>query len=366
MARRKTTEQFIAKAKLVHGDRYDYSRTMYTTRDAKVTIGCQIHGYFEQIAGNHIRGSNCSKCMNDAQRKTRDEIIKGLRDVHGDYYQYDLIDGIEPDNMITIRCRHHGIFRQKHYDHANGSGCAECAGLKRKDTKQFIDEAKQLHGNRWDYSKTIYVNTKTPVIIGCPIHGDFNKRPLAHLKDRQGCPKCAKAIYAKSLTSNTNEWIEKSRLVHGDLYDYSKSNYVSATTPVEIICKSCGSFYQRPSGHLAGYGCPKCVHRVSKESQRWLDSLDIKDDPDHREVNGLIKGKNYSVDGYDPITKTVYEYHGDYWHGNPDKYDPDDVNPTNGRTYGELYERTVEKRQRLIDAGFQYIEIWESEWLAKS
>jgi len=131
---------------------------------------------------------------------------------------------------------------------------------------------------------------------------------------------------------------------------------------VEIICSVHGIFNQTPDNHLHGKGCPKCVSGISKRSQQWLDSLNIPDDVKHREVRGLV-GK-YIVDGYDPLTKTVYEFYGDYWHGNPDSFEGSVINPSVGKSYGELYQRTIIRREAFRAAGFTVVEIWENAWLS--
>jgi len=95
---------------------------------------------------------------------------------------------------------------------------------------------------------------------------------------------------------------------------------------------------------------------VSRGQQEWLDSLRVK--TENREV--LIEG--YRVDGFDPETGTIYEFNGDFWHGNPEIFNPHEINPKNGKTYGDLYQATKEKEQMLLDAGFVVISIWESEW----
>ena len=119
-------------------------------------------------------------------------------------------------------------------------------------TSEFIERAKSVHGDRYDYSKTFITSMVKNTTITCPIHGDFETRAANHLLG-VGCSECSGN---KKLT--TESFIKKAHLVHGDRYDYSKVNYVGAKTKVVIICKEHGEFLQTPNNHLRGKGCPQC------------------------------------------------------------------------------------------------------------
>lgn len=112
-----------------------------------------------------------------------------------------------------------------------------------------------------------------------------------------------------------------------------------------------------------GCGCPKCSKgKTSKQANSWLLYLNIPDDPSHREVDVIISGKKYYFDGYDPLTNTVYEYLGDYWHGNPLRFDPSKTNGKSKITFGELYKLTLLRNQIIIDAGYNLVIMWELDW----
>ena len=136
-------------------------------------------------------------------------------------------------------------------------------------------------------------------------------------------------------------------------------NYTISSKKVIIICKKHGPFSQIAGQHLMGKGCPKCSCSVSKKSQRWLDGLrkNIV-----REYNIEVDGNKYIADGFDPDNKTIYEFYGDFWHGNPDIYGNEDVNPANKRTFGELYQATIKREEILKNAGYDIISIWESDY----
>jgi len=132
----------------------------------------------------------------------------------------------------------------------------------RKTTEQFIEEARQVHGDKYDYSKVEYVNSATKVCIVCPEHGEFWQRAGEHLKGK-GCIKCA-----KHYKPTTEEFIEKARKAHGDKYDYSKVEYVNNKTKVCIICPEHGEFWQKPNNHLSGQGCPFCAGNAKLKNRK--------------------------------------------------------------------------------------------------
>lgn len=134
--------------------------------------------------------------------------------------------------------------------------------FERVDTDVFIKRAKAKHGNKFDYSKTVYVNYKTKVKIICPIHGEFEQNPRFHITSKFSCPKCAKMSHAKKFSNTKEEFVEKARKVHGDLYDYSKVKYVNARTPVTIICPIHGEFEQTPESHWNGRHCKRCSDQL--------------------------------------------------------------------------------------------------------
>ena len=206
-----TTEEFIAKAKKIHIEKYDYSKVEYVNSTTKVCIICPKHGEFWQTPAMHLYGEGCPKCKGDK----------------------------------------------------NGN-------RHRKTLGNFIEAAKKIHTGKYDYSKVEYINTNTKVCIICPEHGEFWQTPHRHLAG-DGCPICRPN---KKLT--TEEFIKKSRLVHGNKYDYTKSEYVNSRTKVEIICPKHGEFWQTPHSHICGDGCPICrMSHLENEIKMMLDENNI-------------------------------------------------------------------------------------------
>jgi len=135
----------------------------------------------------------------------------------------------------------------------------------RLDTAQFIARAKAIHGDKYDYSKVVYIDMKTKVTIICPEHGEFEQSPNSHIHGGSGCWPCELNRRSKLYSSTTKEFIVKAEAKHGDTYDYSKVDYKNNETKVIIICRKHGEFLQSPAAHLVGGGCSLCGdERVSK------------------------------------------------------------------------------------------------------
>ena len=194
MPRKLTISEFIERARQVHGDRYDYDRAVYVNKSAKIIITCREHGDFEQTPHNHVsNGNGCYSCNGGKPHTTADFIAKA-QVVHGDKYDYSKSVYVNRYTKVTITCPEHGDFEQRPSCHMRGKGCQSCKCTKPYTTADFITRARNVHGNRYDYSRTLYVNKFTKVTIKCPEHGDFEQRPRDHIRNI-GCPSCAAGGY---------------------------------------------------------------------------------------------------------------------------------------------------------------------------
>ena len=199
--------------------------------------------------------------IGEGKKVTTDDFIEKARKIHGDRYDYSKSEYIAAKDLITITCPIHGDFQLSPNKHLNGRGCQKCgrqalSDMNRKTDSIFIDQANIVHDGKYDYSKVDYETAKQKVIITCPIHGDFPQTPDHHLRGK-GCPKCGDLIVPnrKSLT----DFLNNSKIVHGDKYNYDKVDYKGANTDVIITCSKHGDFTQTPSKHInAEQGCPSC------------------------------------------------------------------------------------------------------------
>jgi hypothetical protein len=372
---RSNTAEFIKKATKIHGDKYDYSKIEYINSMTKIIIICSEHEEFEQTPSQHLSGHGCNKCaieISIEKRKSNTaEFIKKATKIHGNKYDYSKVEYNKSQEQIIIICKEHGEFLQQPCSHLSGCGCKKCGielsiEKRKSNTCEFIEKAITLHGDKYDYSKIEYINSMTKIIIICPEHEEFEQTPSHHLSGH-GCNKCAIENNTENLISNTREFIEKATNKHGDKYNYSKVYYINCKTQVIIICSKHNEFLQRPDYHLKSNGCPKCYHTgYSKISIQYLDFISKYNNIfiQHAENVGehIIQNTNYRADGYCEETNTIYEYHGDFWHGNPDIFCGNETNKITKCTYGELYQKTLEREQQIRDFGYNLVVMWEHDW----
>ena len=227
--------------------------------------------------------------------------------VHGDRYDYSQVVYINSVTKVCIICRIHGEFWQVPSRHLMGDNCPYCYGRTKKTIEEFIAKACSVHGDRYDYSLSDYKGSLTKVCIICPIHGEFWMTPNAHLSG-QGCPKCN-----GTPRKNVEQFIAEARLIHGDKYDYSKVDYKNNFTKVCIICPIHGEFWQEPRTHLSGHGCPKCTDSIGESKvMDWLNAHNVEYRTQyHIELPFALFSRNHlRIDFYIPAHNVFIEYHG--------------------------------------------------------
>ena len=307
-------ENFIKKATERHNNKYDYSKVEYVNVTTKVCIICPKHGEFWITPQNHLKYKGCPKCSYEKMRKGKEQFIEEARKVHGNKYDYSKVEYVNSTTKVCIICPIHGEFWQKPYIHLNGHNCPQCSHRSYGyTTKEWIDEAKKVHGNKYDYSKVEYVNNHTPVCIICPIHGEFWQKPSNHLNGG-GCNKCGKISMKEKNKKSKEEFIKQSKLFFGDWFDYSKVNYVNNKTKVCLICKKHGEFYTRPDGHLTGHrGCPQCASEKNVHETILFNHLKnrYKNIDFFHSKRGIDNLGLFEIDIYDEKNKVAIEYQGD-------------------------------------------------------
>lgn len=237
-SREKVIEQF----KSIHGDTYDYSLVEYLGDTTKVKIICSKHGIFEQWVQGHKKGSGCRQCAITSLKPkyTTEQIIEQFKKKHGDKFDYSEVNYTNSLKKVKIICRIHGEFEQLVQAHRRGQGCAKCMyDDKRNSSEHIIEEFKKTHKNTYDYSKVKYKNIDSHVEIICETHGIFLQTPWQHIKG-SGCPKCI------GRNKNKDEILLEFRQIHADKYDYSKVDFKQVTQKVKIHCNEHGFFFSNP------------------------------------------------------------------------------------------------------------------------
>ncbi len=344
-----TSASFTAKSIAVHGDTYDYSKVNYTNNHTKVIVTCHDHGDFEVAPAHHLKGHGCPRCV--GRKNSTEDYIEDAKKVHGDLYDYSKTIYTKSNEKGIFICKEHGEFKQVFSSHMQGIGCPECAHIKRWNKrgrltlKEFKKKAHEVHGKKYKY-----LNIKRSVVKGenrvfvemtCKKHDyTFQQTPYNHLKGA-GCIKCAGVE-----RHTTESYIKKCEEVHGDTYDYSKVEYVNAREDVTIICKKHGDFQMAAGTHSTSKAhCPKCAYRTSKketEIMEYLEGLGCEVDNRNRE---LIYP--HEVDLVLHEQKIAVEFNGLYWHT---------------EKWGKDQSYHINKTKACNDVGYRLVHIWEDDY----
>ena len=310
-----TQEQFLLRAREIHGDEYDYSHVVYVGDKVKIMIICSVHGPFEQRPNNHIHlKQGCWMCA---------QIVKSTN--------------------------------------------------KKVGIDKFAERATKIHGLKYDYSLVEYIDGDTPVKIICKEHGIFQQAPSNHTHGEQGCPACYLANKPMLLRLTQQQFIDKSNLIHGNRYNYDLAHYTNGREFIVIQCSRHGKFTQAAYSHLQGIGCPSCARTsYSKKAIRWLDDISTTNRIfiQHAQNSGeyVIPTTRLKADGYCATTNTIYEFHGSLWHGDPSIFAPTEkCHPFNKEiTAEELYHKTINRETKIRQLGYNLIVCWESEFTQSS
>jgi superfamily II DNA or RNA helicase len=274
MNRRISKINFIERFKKVHSDRYDYSKVNYINSKSKVVIICKIpgHGEFYQTPRDHWKGQGCKLCQNIEKAYPISNVIENFKKVHGEDYDYSLVDYKNAHTKINVICKVHGAFEIMPHYHQNGGRCPKCFGRKIYDTSSVIELFKDKHGDTYDYSEFVFEKMIKKAVINCKIHGKFEKTPSKHI-DGQGCPICSKISRVSRSRTDTQIIIKKFEEKHNYTYDYSQVVYKNPKSLVKIICKKHGVFEKNAYQHIMGQGCPTCSGKVDLNTKVIVDKF---------------------------------------------------------------------------------------------
>ena len=360
----------------INENKYNYSKVIWKGVDIDIIVVCPIHGDFEIRPADHKRGRGCQKCSKETHiqynKLDTDNFIEKSIQIWGNKYDYSKTKYIGANDKVIIICNKHGEFEQlpsNHYKY----GCGSCGReknvrnneLKEKCKKDFEMKSNVVHDYLYDYTKSDYINAATKVIVICKEHGEFYVSPNNHLRGK-GCRECGKIKCANAKIKPYEEYYEDFIKLYGSKYDYSLVEWKGSSFSISVICNKHGIFDILPYMHKNGKECPKCSNQHSKISIEWLSYMEIKYSVkiNHAQNKGeyIIPNSRYKADGYSETINTIFEFHGDFWHGNPKIYNKNKINHRVGLTFGELYEKTLEKSNFIKDNGYNLIEIWENDW----
>lgn len=338
-------EIFIEKSINKHGKRYNYDNVPSIVKvKQKVEVICKEHGPWLVTPDNHYRGRGCPLCNRNFSNS---EIFKKLAiEKYGDLDDYSKVDYKNAHTNIIVICKKHGEYEISPTHYLNRGRCPKCKKENDDisyDTNSFIKKAKSVHGNKYDYSLTVYNGSKSQVKIICGTHGVFRQKASSHLEGR-GCCKCA----IDRLKTTKDDFVCKAVLIHGNKYDYSQCQLLG-DSKVKLCCKDHGEFTQYIQNHLKGCGCPSCPTLVSKPQQEIIDfieSLGIKIIANYRKFK-------YEIDIFVKDYNLAIEYHGLYWHSYGE-------NETKKQRYYHYNKKDFFQKKNI-----NLIQIFENEWRDK-
>lgn len=233
---------------------------------------------------------------------------------------------------------------------------------------QFVSRASTKHNSLYDYSKSEYVASNIKLIITCPLHGDFLQQPNSHLSGK-GCPTCGRNKCDTNRKLTQDEFVTRSRVLHNNKYTYNNTKYIHHARSVIITCPIHGDFNQIAYTHLRGCGCQLCAKtKHSRPAINWLTAISEQEGIEIQHAENIgefsIPGTRYKADGYCKETNTIYEFYGDKFHGNPDKFQEDDrCHPYESTPAGELYKYTLDRENTIRSKGFNLISMWENDYV---
>lgn len=274
-----------------------------------------------------------------------ENFIKKAQEIHGDKFDYSLVNYINSRTKVKIICPEHGAFEQLPYSHLKyKNACKFCsyeivANKRRLTTKDFIERSKYIHRNKYnieyDYSLVEYIDNATNVKIICPIHGEFLQIPDIHMNGA-GCPRCK-----KNFKLTLEQFIQKANLKHNFKYKYSKVEYINSSSKVCIICSEHGEFWQEANAHLQGAGCPKCKESLGEKNIReFLIKNNINYISQKRFNNLFYKNKKckLSFDFYLPDYNLCIEFDG-VQHFKPHSFSSDQSEEVKNKNLKTVQER---------------------------
>jgi len=327
-----TTEEFIKKAREVHGDKYDYSKVEYVNSQTDVCIICPIHGEFMQRPSHHTTGRGCRKCASEINATK----MRGLSEEEC----YSLASKYKEMHVFMAECKsaYNAAVRHKWLkDYTWLSYKIDVSKPKNKrqsySQEEIIERLRSIFGDRYSYDKVVYKAMKVPITLVCHEkdangieHGEFSMRPDNIFSSKQGCPKCYDDRRSRLQRKPVEKFIEEATKVHGGLYEYHKVEYVNTKTNICIVCPIHGDFKQSPSNHLKGKGCPYCAGNAKKWNKQsceeearkyeYISEYSMRASGAYNKArsNGWLKDYTWlkrlppKPSDYDKNTKYIYAY----------------------------------------------------------
>jgi hypothetical protein len=220
MANKKLTrEGIIEKLQAVHGNKFDYSEFVYEGSKSKATIICNNCG--EKFSQWLCHLKYCPNCEGRYKKFNSNFIIAQIKEKFGDTYGFDKFIWAGSKTPVILKCQKHGYFEQRVNSLLADITPYCCSNKQPWTTEKFINESQKIHGQLYDYTKTVYKNCRTKVIIICSKHGYFLQSPTNHLHMKTGCPICSASKGERII----EKWLQKKLLTYFRQYRFENCRY---------------------------------------------------------------------------------------------------------------------------------------------
>ncbi|MDB2348665.1 zinc-ribbon domain-containing protein [Candidatus Poseidoniales archaeon] len=309
---KRTQEEFEALFREIHGGKYSLENAVYLNDSTKIEVVCPIHGPWSTSPSSLLhQKTGCKRCamkiaaasrIGPYRKNSISDWIERFQNAHGEKYDYTELpaDASSAREKVWINCPDHGRFQQSLSDHASGNGCNQCGIMKRTEglrtsKSEIISRCLSVHNERYSYpwEEIDYQNARQLMPIICPDHGTFHQTMINHMYSANGCPDCGVLRGADSRRLTTSQFIERAKAVHGNKYDYSKTEYgQTQDDKVVIICPTHGNFLQMPVSHMQGKGCASCApvgFQPSQSGYYYVNAI-LNEDEDVIAYKGGISG----------------------------------------------------------------------------
>ena len=410
-----------------NNNQYEYSRMEeYVNNHTHITVTCREHGDFKATPATHKKGVGCMACGHKkstaSSRISPEDFIKECNIKHNFEYDYSLTIYTNCKDKIIVICKKHGQYEVQADSHKRGTRCNNCATEETHEQQKmsieyFMNKAFKLFGDKFDYSRVheTYDCIRSKLNIKCNTHNIwFYQNADSHLRDYCGCSECAELFrlsnvdkHIEERSSNNIPWFMYQspdgslRAIKGVWGNNKYPNIENHKKYVEYLGKIKGytnledwyniglyDFYENYGTQLVDryydwsyfkllkmvypdYNWDKSKFKkigYSHGQIEWLEFMKVSTPDIRHKLNNddgeyRILETRYKADGFSCEENCIYEYDGDYYHGNPGIYNPDEINLVCKKTFGELYKNTQIKRKICEEAGYNYYYIWESEWI---
>ena len=397
----------------------------YVNNRTNMTVTCREHGDFIITPANHNKGVGCMACgrkkTGESRQISQEDFIQACNIKHNFIYDYSLTIYTNCKKKIVVICKQHGQFEVKADSHKCSAGCAKCA-TERVHEKQktpietFMSKAVELFGDKFDYSRVreTYDRISSKINIKCNTHNIwFSQNANSHLSDYCGCSECVELFTLSNVDKRIEErsynnipWFMYKlpdgslRAIKGVWGTQNYPNIENHKKYVEYLGKNKGytnledwynigvidfdeNYGAQLLGRYYGWRYFKLLKMVypdynwdkskfkkvgySHGQIEWLEFIKVSTPDIHHMLNHdggeyRIPKSRYKADGFSHKESCIYEYNGDYYHGNPAIYNPDEINVMCKKTFGQLYKNTQIKQKICEESGYNYYSIWESDW----